>query len=283
MPIDKEERPFTAFEADGELLQFTRIPFGVTNGVSAFQRVLSGLIKKHNLSHTWAYLDNVTVGGSTQAEHDENVKNFYRLIQLYKLTLNHDNTIEEIEEINMPGYLISHLTIKPDPDRMKPLFKFPVPDDPNALKRALGLFSYYAQWVERFSDKIKPLTRGLEFPLSPDAIAAFENIKKEILRAALACPNETDPLVIETDASDVALSGVLNQNGRPIAFFSRTLQKHEQHHPSIEKEAAAIIESCRKWRHYLCNRRFILITDQQAVSFIFNPQHRKTKNMKIER
>ena len=283
VPIALEERHFTAFEADGELLQFTRIPFGVTNGVSAFQRVLSGIIKKHKLGFTWAYLDNVTVGGFTQEEHDTNVESFYRLVEMYNLTLNHDKTVQSVQEIGMLGYLISYLTIKPDPGRMQPLLKLPVPDDINALKRALGLFSYYAQWVNRFSDKIKPLTGVPDFPLSDEAVSSFENIKKEITQAALACPNNTDPLVVETDASDVALSGTLNQNGRPIAFFSRTLQQHERHHPSIEKEAAAIIESCRKWRHYLCGRRFQLLTDQQAVSFIFNPAHGKTKNMKIER
>jgi hypothetical protein len=91
-------------------------------------------------------------------------------------------------------------------------------------------------------------------------------------------------IIIESDASDVALSASLNQNGRPVAFFSRTLQQHEQRHPAIEKEAAAIIEACRKWKHYLSGRRFQLITDQQSVSFIYNTlKHGKTKNDKILR
>ena len=32
VPIPKKDQPFTAFEACGELLEFTVIPFGVTNG-----------------------------------------------------------------------------------------------------------------------------------------------------------------------------------------------------------------------------------------------------------
>ena len=45
IPILEADRIFTAFEADGELLQFTRIPFGVTNGVAAFQRTIDSIIK----------------------------------------------------------------------------------------------------------------------------------------------------------------------------------------------------------------------------------------------
>ena len=38
--IKEEDKPYTAFEADGKLLQFRRLPFGVTNGVACFQRLM---------------------------------------------------------------------------------------------------------------------------------------------------------------------------------------------------------------------------------------------------
>ena len=145
VPILPKERPFTAFEADGQLLQFTRVPFGVTNGVAHFQRTINSLIKENNLQSTWAYLDNVTVGGFTQAEHDANVQAFYDMVKKYELTLNHDKSIISVKEINMLGYLISHLTLKPDPERMKPLLNLPLPTDSKSLARALGLFAYYSQ------------------------------------------------------------------------------------------------------------------------------------------
>ena len=274
----------TGFEADGQLFQFTSIPFGITNGVSAFQRVMTKIIRDAGLTNTWAYMDNVTIGGVTQEEHDLNVQKFYELVKRFGLTLNLEKSIVSVPKINMLGYLVSHLTLKPDPDRMKPLVNLPIPTDASSLKRAVGLFSYYSQWVERFSDKIKPLTQNLKFPLSEAAESSFEELKNDIANSSLACPNNHDLLVIETDASDVALSATLNQCGRPVAFFSRTLLPHEQRHPPIEKEAAAIIESCRKWRHYLCNKRFKVVTDQEAVSFIFDTsKHGKTKNHKLER
>ena len=38
VPIKEEDRPFTAFEACGQLFEFTKLPFGLTNAVSVFQR-----------------------------------------------------------------------------------------------------------------------------------------------------------------------------------------------------------------------------------------------------
>ena len=41
IPIKEEDKPYMAFEANGKLYQFCRIPFGVTNGVACFQRIIN--------------------------------------------------------------------------------------------------------------------------------------------------------------------------------------------------------------------------------------------------
>jgi len=52
---------YAAFEASGQLYESIRIPFGVNNGVAAFQRIMSQFVEQENLRDNFPYLDNVTV------------------------------------------------------------------------------------------------------------------------------------------------------------------------------------------------------------------------------
>jgi hypothetical protein len=283
IPILEVEKPLTAFEADGKLFEFNGIPFGVTNGGPVFQRNMDSIVEENKLEGVFPYLDNITVGGYDQNDHDKNVVGLMSVIEKLGLTLNHEKTISSVDTINILGYQISHGTIRPDPERMQPLRDLPVPHDPESLKRAMGLFSYYAKWVPKFSDTIRPLIDP-EFPLQDAAITAYNNLKASIEQSCVVCPNGSEILVLESDASDFAISASLNQGGKPVAFFSRTLKSHEQKHHAVEKEACAIVEACRAWRHYLVGRHFKLLTDQEAVSYIYDKKnHGKTKNSKIDR
>ncbi|KRY59825.1 Retrovirus-related Pol polyprotein from transposon [Trichinella britovi] len=45
IPINARDKPYMAFEAGGRLYQFKRIPFGVTNGATCFQRVMDNILR----------------------------------------------------------------------------------------------------------------------------------------------------------------------------------------------------------------------------------------------
>ena len=113
---------------------------------------------------------------------------------------------------------------------------------------------------------------------------AFSLIKEDIENAVVGTIDETLPFEVATDASDHTLSAILNQQGRPVAFFSRTLNGPKLKHSAIEKEAAAIVEAVRKWKHYLTGKHFKLITDQKSVAYMFDTKHHsKIKNDKVMR
>ena len=284
IPLREEDKKFTAFKANRRLYQFGRIPFGVTNGVAAFQRTIDNFIAEENLQDTFAYIDDVTICGRDQDEHDRNLKLFLEAAERKNLTLNDNKSTFSSRSIHLLGYVVSEGEIKPDPERLKPLKQLPPPTDRKSQKRVIGLFAYYSQWIQNFSDKIRVLVQNDKFPLEQNELSTFNALKADIEKSVMSAVDENAPFEVETDASEFALAGTLNQNGRPVAFFSRTLTKAELNHSAVEKEAAAIIESVRKWRHYLTGKHFKLVTDQQSVAYMFEAKHKsKIKNDKIQR
>ena len=168
--LKESERKYTAFEANGKLDEFTRIPFGVKNGVAEFQRKMCEFIADENLQCAFSYLDNIFIAGHDQADHDRNVTSFLRAVKRRNFTLNESKTISSVKHINVLGYAVGNMTIKPDPERMRSLQEFPLPNVKSALRRVLGMFAYYARWINSFATKVRPLADAESFPLSESAI-----------------------------------------------------------------------------------------------------------------
>ena len=176
MELPEGVRMYTAFEADERLYQFTRLPFGLKNAVPCCQRIIDRIIEENCYKGTYAYLDNITIGGKTKQEHDEHLQKFLKVAKQCNLTSNGDKSIISSDSIRLLGYKISPGTLEPDPDRVKPLLRLPAPRDLKSLRRVVGMFAYYAQWVSNYSDEIKPLVDTKEFPLKEEAVKAFESI-----------------------------------------------------------------------------------------------------------
>ena len=134
----------------------------------------------------------------------------------------------------------------------------------------MGMFAHFSKWINGYSQKIRPLVGTKTFPVSEEASNAFTSLKNDIIESSISAVDPTMLFVVETDASEHSIGATLSQNNRPVAFFSRSLSASEQNHSSVEKEAYAIVESLKKWWHYLLGRHFQLITDQRSVSFMFD-------------
>ena len=144
-----------------------------------FQRAMDKMVDEEGLKDTFPYLDNITVAGRNQQEHDENVKKFHVAIQRRNFTLN------KTKSINIIGYCVGDGIIKPDQERLRPLQEYPPPTNTGSLRRVVGMFAYYAKWIPTFSDKIQPLVNATSFPLDESALSAFDQLKKELVRATL--------------------------------------------------------------------------------------------------
>ena len=284
VPLHPDDREYTAFQAGSNLYEFRRLPFGLKNAVAALQRLMDCFIEKNHLTGVKAFVDNLYIGGYTQEDHDVNLNRLMVAAEKWNLTFNQGKTVISTKSLQILGYLIENGNISPDPDRVKPLIDLPVPSDSPSLKRTIGMFAYFSKFIPKFSDRINPLVKVSKFPLNSEQITAFNVLKDALAFASLGHIDENIPFGLETDASNVAISAVLTQNGCPVGFHSRSFQGSELGHSSVEKEACAIIDAIRKWEHLLLGKTFTIITDQQPVSYMFSSDHSsRIKNAKIAR
>jgi len=152
VPLAKEDRAYTAFEADGKLCQYCCLPFGVPNDDSCFQRIIDSVIADNELKQTFAYLDNITTGGFDKAHHGHNLKMFLDAASKINLTFNDAKSVVVVTAIDILGYRIPQGSIRPDPERLRPLIELPMPKSSKELKRCLRVFAYYARWIHNFSE-----------------------------------------------------------------------------------------------------------------------------------
>ena len=99
----------------------------MTNGVPAFQRIIDNVVAQEGLKDTFPYLDNVTIAGVDEADHDRNVAAFLEMTKRRNITLNASKCIHSVAVIDILGYRISHNSIQPDPEPLRPLQGYPPP------------------------------------------------------------------------------------------------------------------------------------------------------------
>ena len=152
--LNPRDREFTAFQAGQELYQWRKLPFGLTNAVPEFQRAINAFVTENNLRGCFPYLDDITIAGEDQEEHDSNLKAFNDAAAAWNLTINKKKTQFSQKEISILEYKVAHQSIKPDPKRVWTLLEMPAPKTNKELQRLIGLFAYYARWIPSYSDKI---------------------------------------------------------------------------------------------------------------------------------
>ena len=143
--------------------------------------------------------------------------------------------------------------------------------DVHHMKGLLGLAQYYSQYVKDFPQIALPLTEKLKgrkagpgtVTWTPEMRTSFEQIKKELVHnVVLNISDPYKPYVLEVDASDYAVGGVLSKhdsqgNLRPVAFFSRKLDgspgKGQVGWSIREKETYAIVLMLLKFRSWVAS------------------------------
>ena len=183
-------------------------------------------------------------------------------------------------ELKYLGHLVGKDGLKPDPEKIEVINKWPTPSTVQHVRQFLGLANYFRKFIARYSIIAAPLT-SLTSTKRPWAWGeveqhAFQRIKDALTSApVLVLPDMTKAfeLKVISDASDVGVGAILLQNDRPVAYFSKKLNDAERNYSTTEKELAGVMYALKEWRCYLLGKSFKVITDHKSIASYRNSPH----------
>ncbi|XP_048576990.1 uncharacterized protein LOC116614069 [Nematostella vectensis] len=150
----------------------------------------------------------------------------------------------------------------------------PPPSDKDGVQRFLGTINYLDKFIEHKADLQGPISQLTQqvavFTWEKPQQEAFEKLKAVITHApVLAYFDNHKQTILNVDASSTGLGAVIIQEGKPIAFGSKTLSSCEQRYANIERELLAILWGADKFHTYVYGRRVIVETDHKPLEAIF--------------
>jgi hypothetical protein len=111
--------------------------------------------------------------------------------------------------------------------------------------------------------------RHKSFHWTKEAEKIFKLLKEKIIgQPVLVFPYFGKTFQVRCDASGFSLGPVLNEDNRPVAYFSDKLNDAKRNYYTYDKEFYAIIQALNKWRNYLVLKEFILYNDNHALQFV---------------
>lgn len=285
--LDSKSRKLTAF--DSGRYQMTRMPMGLKTSPSSFSRMMNIALAGLQYEKCLIYLDDLVVFGRNLEIHNKNLQDVFERLRKVNLKLNPQKCEFLKKEILYLGHSISSEGILPDPEKINTVKNYPCPKSTDEAKRFVAFTNYYRKFIPNFAQIAQPLNalskKNTPFIWNEKCQKAFEMLKMLITTPpVLDYPDfsEKNIFTLQTDASKNAIGAILsNNNGRPIAFASRTLNKAETNYPVIEKELLAIVWGVKHFRPYLYGRSFKIKTDHKPLIYLFNMKDPSSRLMKF--
>lgn len=292
VPVVESDRSKTAFCTPFGLFEWNRMPFGLCNAPSTFQRLMQRIFGDQQCQSLLLYLDDIVVFSSTIEQHLERLSVVLGRLQREGLKVKLSKCAFFQQEVSYLGHVISDKGVSTDPSKIEAVSSWPPPATPSELRSFLGFASYYRRFVDGFARLAAPLHKLVAELAGPkskradqtlsgrwteECHSSFEALKARLTSApVLAYADFTLPFILEVDASYGGLGAVLSQEQggkvRPIAYASRGLRPTErnmQNYSSMKLEFLALKWAMtEKFREYLLGHKCVVYTDNNPLSHL---------------
>jgi len=251
--------------------RYKRLPMGISSAPDIFQHIMHDILG--DLDFCRVYIDDVLIISDGSFE-DHLAKLNIVLSRLNKANFraNVRKCYFAQDNLEYLGYQLTREGIQPQPQKVEAICRLQAPKTRKQLRHFLGMVNYYRDMWQRRSHILAPLTKlsskAVPFKWGPTEQNAFEEVKEVISREALlAFPQFDKPFHIYTDASDYQLGAVITQEGKPLAFYSRKMNKAQQRYTTGEQELLSIVETLKEFRNILLGQKVIVHTDHMNIVY----------------
>ena len=271
-------KEMTTFVTRYGTFQFEVMPFGLMNAPSTFQRMMDVVLK--GLEFVRVYIDDIVVFSKSMDDHISHLTDVFARLSDHNLKVKLSKCHFAQPQVKLLGHVINADGIHVDKDKIAVIKESPPPSSKTEIRSFLGLAGYYRRFIKNFAQTSSVLHAATSekrtFTWTSEMMASFEELKQKLTSPpVLSFPDFDQPFIVETDASNLSLGGVLAQkkeDGKihPIQFASRTMTDAEKKYSTCEREALAVIFALKKFRVYLLSSTpFTVITDHQALRHTF--------------
>ncbi|MCP4459317.1 MAG: RNA-directed DNA polymerase, partial [Cytophagales bacterium] len=187
IPVAEDSIEKTAFVVHGGLFEFLRLPFGLCNSPSTFQRHMAEVIR--GLIGVLCYIDDIIVFSKSWEEHLQNLRALFDRLRQYDLKLKPKKCTFAASEVLYLGHVVSQEGIRPESKKLHAIQNFPVPKDVKAIRSFCGLAGYYRKFIANFGSIAAPLyaltKKNTKFVWSTEQQQAFDTLKKKLCESPL--------------------------------------------------------------------------------------------------
>ncbi|XP_025997227.1 uncharacterized protein LOC113005647 [Solenopsis invicta] len=252
-----------------------RNTFKTVSGRKDFSGRLSARMRIHKIEKT---VEVFVVNDENFGSFEEHMEHLEKLLQAickegFRLKFIKCNFAKN--EVKYLGHVISKNTVRPMKDNLKSIQELPIPNSRKKIRQFLGKINFYHKYIADSARLLEPLRnllrKDIQFSWSEDCQRAFTKAKDLLCsQPILAIFDVNAPTVIYTDASIEGIGAVLKQKQpdgelKPIAFFSKKLNKYQKKKKAIFLECLAIKEAIKYWQYWVIGNKFLVITDHKPL------------------
>ena len=251
--------------------------FGLTNAPATFMGLMNSILRPFLRKCVVVFLDDVLIFSKEWSEHLVHLDEVLSALAKEELYCKLSKCQFGAGSIKFLGHLVTGESVAPDPDKLKAVSLWPTPTNVKEVRQFLGFANFFRRFVKQYAFISRPLEeltgRYSKFTWTSTHQLAFEKLRDALVTApVLKLADVSKPFRVMTDASDLAIGGVLlqqdkSENWHPVAYTSRRLRSEERNYHTMERETLAAIHALRTWKLYLF-RPFELITDNQGVTYL---------------